>query len=181
MSDAIQTSAAPHVVALRIASPRALLPAMEPSVGGRGALDPEIAAHIASGARQAGRGRAVVLRVEAEQGTPAEIEAVLRAGLRASAVCEGEAIRELFRWGWKVLAIGLVVLTTCLTIAAHGKEVLPGVALPTIVKEGMKIVGWAAMWKPTEMFFYDWIPMLRRRQTLERLASARIEVHPAKA
>jgi hypothetical protein len=171
----------PRVIALRVESPRALLPWYEPSAGGEGALCADLAAHLLAQVKNARKGTVFVLRVEVPGGAASGVEATLRAGLRASAANERIALRELFRWGRRVLAVGLIVLTVCLTIAIYGQEVLPGVALPLIVKEGMKIIGWAAMWKPTEMFFYDWMPMVRRRQLLEKLAESRIEVHDTPA
>ncbi len=182
MSDTARAeTTAPHIIALRLDRPGALLPWYEAASGGRGMLDGSVTAHIIAAARLVPAGAEIRMRLEVPGGAATDAQAMLRAGLRASAAYEGEAIRELFRWGWKVLAMALMVLTLCLTIAIYGEDILPGLVLPLIVQESLKIIGWAAMWKPTELFLYDWIPMLRRRNLLARLATAPIEVHEAAA
>jgi hypothetical protein len=45
-----------------------------------------------------------------------------------------------------------------------------------IVDEGLLILGWVALWRPTEALLYDWWPLARRRTLLRRLASIPIEV-----
>ncbi|HKQ14338.1 MAG TPA: hypothetical protein VJT80_12965 [Steroidobacteraceae bacterium] len=39
------------------------------------------------------------------------------------------------------------------------------------------ILGWVAMWKPVEIFLYDWWPDLDRRRLVERIAHMQIETH----
>jgi hypothetical protein len=34
--------------------------------------------------------------------------------------------------------------------------------VPEIAEEGLLIVGWVAMWRPLEIFLYDWRPIWRR-------------------
>jgi hypothetical protein len=42
--------------------------------------------------------------------------------------------------------------------------------------EGLLILGWVAMWRPTEALLYDWWPMTWRRGLLRRLASIPVEI-----
>jgi len=44
-----------------------------------------------------------------------------------------------------------------------------------ILSEGLLILGWVAMWKPVEIFLYDWWPDLDRRRLFERIAHIQIE------
>lgn len=37
-------------------------------------------------------------------------------------------------------------------------------------KEGLLIAGWVAMWKPLEIYLYDWWPLRRRGQIFEKLS-----------
>jgi hypothetical protein len=39
-----------------------------------------------------------------------------------------------------------------------------------IFGEGMSIVGWVAMWRPLEIFLYEWMPIRRRCRMLAKLA-----------
>jgi hypothetical protein len=39
-----------------------------------------------------------------------------------------------------------------------------------IVEEGLYILGWVAMWRPLEIFLYDWRPIWRRGRLFAKLA-----------
>lgn len=39
-----------------------------------------------------------------------------------------------------------------------------------IFGEGMLIIGWVAMWRPLEIFLYEWVPIRRRCRILAKLA-----------
>src|SRR5215831_11599098 len=41
---------------------------------------------------------------------------------------------------------------------------------PQIVDEGLYIVGWVAMWRPLEIFLYDWRPIWHRYQLFAKLS-----------
>ena len=93
---------------------------------------------------------------------------------RADAV--GWELRGLFRTGRISLAIGLLVLATCV-IAGRFSEALFGAGyLGRFLGEGLIILGWVANWRPIEIVLYDWWPIARRRRLYQRLARARVEV-----
>ena len=51
----------------------------------------------------------------------------------------------------------------------------------TIVKilhEGLFIVGWVAMWRPIEIFLYDWVPIERDQPIFRKLSNVPIEIKP---
>jgi hypothetical protein len=84
-------------------------------------------------------------------------------------------LRQLLRQGRTSLVIGLCFLVACLAAAeAIGREA--GGDLPAIGKEGLIIIGWVAMWRPVEIFLYDWWPLLRRRRTYQSLGRAHVSV-----
>lgn len=68
---------------------------------------------------------------------------------------------ELFRVGRKSLAIGLAVLAVCLatTQALAGRSDMGN--LGRIAQESFIILGWVAVWRPIEIFLYDWWPIAR--------------------
>jgi hypothetical protein len=85
-------------------------------------------------------------------------------------------LRVEFERGRVSLTIGLAFLAACTGL----REVL-SIALPDNVflrglNEGLLIVGWVAMWRPLEIYLYDWWPHRRRRRLFERLARIDIEV-----
>lgn len=48
-----------------------------------------------------------------------------------------------------------------------------------VLHEGLLVVGWVSMWKPMEIFLYQWWPIRRERRACRRLAEADV-TFPAK-
>ena len=48
----------------------------------------------------------------------------------------------------------------------------------TILRESLTIVGWVAMWRPLQIFLYDWWPLARRRRLYVSLSRAQVHVLP---
>jgi hypothetical protein len=85
--------------------------------------------------------------------------------------------RELMARGRASLSIGLAFLGICILAG----QALPGEETSTfvrILREGLLIGGWVAMWRPIEIFLYDWWGVRRQQRDYERLARmpVRIEV-----
>jgi hypothetical protein len=53
---------------------------------------------------------------------------------------------------------------------------MKGSALAKMIEQGLFILGWVAIWRPLEIFLYDWLPLSKRISILDRLAEAIIEV-----
>ena len=47
-----------------------------------------------------------------------------------------------------------------------------------IVATGFTIVGWVAMWRPLEIYLYDWWPVREERLNYERLARMQVRLVP---
>jgi hypothetical protein len=87
-----------------------------------------------------------------------------------------EQLRLLFVRGVISLLIGLGFLALCLSMRGLlTATVHPG---DVILSEGLLILGWVAMWKPVEIFLYDWWPDLDRRRLFERIAHMELETQP---
>jgi hypothetical protein len=48
--------------------------------------------------------------------------------------------------------------------------------LPAILDEGLIILAWLALWRPTEVLAYEWVPLYRKRRLNRRLAAIRVSV-----
>jgi hypothetical protein len=95
---------------------------------------------------------------------------------RNAANMEAVDIRELFRNGWKALLMGLLMLSTCLFLAWFYTDRLPESRIPRILQESLVILGWVSMWRPIEIFLYEWLPLVRRRNLFLRLSDATVTV-----
>lgn len=88
----------------------------------------------------------------------------------------GKTLRFSLHQGRIALLIGLTFLVACLTaqhfIAEMGKSGL----FWKFIEEGFLISGWVAMWRPLDVFLYEWWPIRRRRRVYEKLAVMPIEI-----
>ncbi len=47
-----------------------------------------------------------------------------------------------------------------------------------ILHEGLSVLGWVSMWKPIDIFLYEWWPIRRERRACRRLAEATVTFPP---
>ncbi len=73
------------------------------------------------------------------------------------------------------LGVGLTALVVFLSLAGLTASLTPG-PWREILREGLVITGWVAMWRPLEVLLYDWWPHLRRKRTYDNLSRMRVEV-----
>jgi len=43
------------------------------------------------------------------------------------------------------------------------------------VRESLTIAGWVAMWRPMQIYLYDWWPLLRRSRIYAKLSHMPVE------
>lgn len=89
-------------------------------------------------------------------------------------------LRVLLMEGRASLLIGLGFLALCLL----GADILSGFASNTflrLLKESLLIGGWVAMWRPLQIFLYEWWPIVRKGRIYHNLGRASVHVSPAKA
>ena len=77
--------------------------------------------------------------------------------------------------GWTSLLIGLSCLATCLIVS---KVLLHSEAgtWASVLQESLTIAGWVAMWRPMQIYLYDWWPLRRRGRIYEKLSHMSVEV-----
>ena len=100
------------------------------------------------------------------------ISSATRRSLRAQ-------LNQLLRHGRASLASGFTFVAVCLFAAdAIGKFATGNFS--TIPRESLTIVGWVAMWRPMQIFLYDWWPLAQRRRLDVSLSQAQVHVVPGK-
>ena len=77
--------------------------------------------------------------------------------------------------GTLAIIVGLSFLVACFLIIEL--IVLKKLdAFPGFFKEGLTIAGWVAMWRPLEIYLYEWWPLRRRGQIFEKLSRMPVTV-----
>jgi len=83
--------------------------------------------------------------------------------------------RALMRQARTSLLIGTVFLTLCLLAGNYLLTEGHGTFFH-ILRESLVIAGWVAMWRPIQLYLYDWWPLRQRRHLYEKLSKMPIEV-----
>ena len=88
---------------------------------------------------------------------------------------ERRRLRLLCRDGRMVFVAGVLFLFACMLLRGLLRTVSEGAVLE-ILDEGLLIIGWVAMWRPLEIFLYDWVPIRRRCRVFAKLSSMPVVV-----
>lgn len=144
-------------------------------------LDPAAEAFIVEWARELPRGSQMRILIHLPPSEAATAEAqglpdALRHYFRGREATFAAELKELFRIGRLSLAIGGVVLAACIALAGLIGEGKYSRTLAGFAAEGLIILGWVALWRPMEIFLYDWWPIARQRNFFRRLAAASVDV-----
>ncbi len=145
-------------------------------------LDHDAEEYIVGSAEEISRQRpfALVIHLPADQlpdkGAPSLSEAIHNYFVYRE-THERRRLRLLFRDGRIALAIGLTFLVSCVLlrglIFSFGRS-----AAADSFGEGLLIIGWVAMWRPLEIFLYEWVPLRRRCRILTKLSKMPVVVQP---
>jgi len=169
------------LVRLRVKNVGQLFNSLDPAPFRERDLDDDAVAWIVSWAGEVHERTPLKLRVEiAEPRAGIDHRAVITTGVQNHfaylAWLAGRELRQLLRIGRVSLVIGLAVLAGAFTLGSLVVSLLGESPVTALVREGLSIGGWVAMWKPTEIFLYSWWPIRARRKLYERLSAMPIEV-----
>jgi hypothetical protein len=87
----------------------------------------------------------------------------------------GRRLNLLLRQGRLSLMIGVGFLFACLGARSVVAGTLSG-TLRDILAEGLLISGWVAMWRPLQIYLYDWWPLVRHRRILRKIRALPVEL-----
>jgi len=142
-------------------------------------LDPRIEDFIVQSNRELPRDASVslLIRVDRLDGgpQPAEINDAVHGFFAGRARSSRQRLRQLLRVGRTSLAIGLPVLVM-FTGAAQLVATHFASTLGQVLHEGLAIGGWVAMWRPLEVFLYDWWPIRADARRFDHLAAMPVRI-----
>ena len=85
-------------------------------------------------------------------------------------------LRELLRLGRTSLVIGLATLASAIALGDFLAGLMKGSRIGEIVRESFTIGGWVSMWRPLEIFLYDWWPIRAEARLSDRLAAMPVRI-----
>jgi hypothetical protein len=169
----------PARIHLKLRELAQLFNSMDPSPFLDRDLDHDAEEFIVSWAREFPRDQnfelVVHLTTPPESDKAANTEHAVRHYFANRAEIKRREFRLLLRRGHLSLTIGLLFLATCLFLSSFAGRI-GYEPFQIIAREGLIIAGWVAMWRPLEIFLYDWWPMRAEWLILQRLAHMKVRL-----
>ncbi len=169
-----------HLIEVKVNEIHQLFNSMDPSPFHERDLDHDAEEFIVSWAEEWHRREPIrlVIHVAKRPDGMADPQALVAESIRHYFAYRAEMtmrdLKKMMRVGRASLIIGLVFLAACTVVArllVTGPEHWQGV-----LREGLTIGGWVAMWKPLDIYLYRWWPLLHLKRLHEKLSAAEVEV-----
>jgi hypothetical protein len=165
-------------IKVRVPTVEHVFNAMDPAPLDERSLNGAVADWIEEWAEDLGRDKPLAIEVHVTTDSPGGHRDIVARGLHNHfdyrAWQSDRQLTKLWREGRISLVVGLAALTVFTTlshlIGASGNPVLD------VVHEGVAVLGWVSMWKPVQIFLYEWWPIRRERAACRRLAEADVRI-----
>ena len=170
-----------HVIRLRLREISQLFNSMDPSPFIEKDLDDHAEEFIVGWAQELSHDAPLRLSVYLDQ-WPAEdpremIQTAVHHYFAHRAQITNMEFKRLLEQGRTSLLIGVVFLSACLALS---NLFLSGDAgtFAAVGRESLTIGGWVAMWRPMQIYLYDWWPLRRRIRVFQELSRMPVELVP---
>jgi hypothetical protein len=169
-----------RVIEVRVAELRQLFNAIDPSPFRERDLDPHAEQFIVEWARDLPRDVPLALLVHLDRAAGhadevTQLGQAIHQYFKARASASRRTLRELFHRGRISLLIAFGFLGASLALGdLIGK--ISDSSGAALVREGLLIGAWVAMWRPLEVFLYDWWPILGEVRLLDRLSRMPVRI-----
>ena len=170
-----------QLIEVHVAELNQLFNAIDPAPFRQRDLDPDAEEFIVGWAREvpADAPLALVIHLDRPAGLPEE-PAILRDAIREFFAERAQAsrrrLRQLFRQGRTSLVIGIAFLAVSLLLGDVVAWLLGERRVGELLRESFLIGGWVAMWRPMEVFLYDWWPIRAEARLADRLSGMPVRI-----
>jgi hypothetical protein len=164
-----------RVIEVRVAELRQLFNAIDPSPFRERDLDPRAEEFIVGWAGDLPGDAQLALLVHLQRSAGQADEAPMLGEsiheyFKQRGMDSRRRLRELFRRGRISLVIAVAFLGASIAVGDAVASFLGDTHFAEIIREGLLIVGWVAMWRPLEVFLYDWWPIRAETRLFDRLS-----------
>lgn len=166
---------------LSVGDVRQLFNAMDPAPFRERDLDPNAEAFIVEWARETRADAPLELAVQVTRG-PVEAgdEALLATAVHdyfaRGAASERRRLARLFRTGRASLVIGVAFVAVAIFVGDWLGQWIASKRYARLVEDSLVIGAWVALWRPLEIFLYDWWPIRAEARLHDRLAAMDVRV-----
>ena len=171
------------LIEVHVTDLKQLFDSLDPTPFNNRDLDPKAEEFITGWARELEHDKPLGLLVHADREAHSPqateiVHAAVRDHFKRRAEMTRQRLRQLFGLGRISLLIGLAFLAACLIAADSLERLATDSRLLSILRESLVIGGWVAMWRPIEVFLYDWWPVRADARLFDRLSRMIVHVAP---
>jgi hypothetical protein len=175
-----------QLIEVHVADLKQLFHSLDPTPFRERDLDPKAEEFIAGWARELDPDKPIGLVVHVDGAIPAAdkvqtLNEAVREYFGERATQARQRLRQLFRVGRTSLVIGLVFLAASILIGDLVAAMLKDTRFAGVARESLLIGGWVAMWRPLEVFLYDWWPIRAEARLMDRLSAMAVRVVPSRS
>ena len=148
-------------------------------------LDPKAEEFIVDWARERHGDEPLGLLIHVDRDDPpgehvATVQTAVREYFHGRADVTRRRLRQLFRVGRTSLLIGLLFLVASILLGNLAEEMLEHTRFAGVASESLLIGGWVAMWRPLEIFLYEWWPIRAEARLFDRLSAMTVRVQTSR-
>jgi hypothetical protein len=185
MTGAVGFPADCALIEIHVSEPGQIFNSLDPTPFRKRDLDPNAEEFIAGWAREIPNDKPLGLLIHVDATSPADAEDTIHHAVRdyfaQRAGATRQRLRMLFRRGRISLLIGLVCLAASILAGDVAESLLSATHFGDIARESLLIGGWVAMWRPLEVFLYDWWPIRAEARLFDRLSAMTVRVRPSRS
>jgi hypothetical protein len=164
-----------------VADIRRLFNSMDPAPFLERDLDPNAADYIQEWAEELrGKGSlGLVVKLGAPLGaedSAAAVEKSVRDHFQRRAAATRRRLRDLLRMGRYSLLAAMLFLGPVIVIAESAAQMVQTERYAALIENSLVIGAWVALWRPLEIFLYDWWPIRAEARLFDRLGSMEVQV-----
>jgi hypothetical protein len=169
------------VLELYLADTRQLFNSMDPAPFRERDLDPNAETYIVEWAQEASVRQPLSLVLHLGDSSKTEAEAAIvgesvREYFRRRALASRRQLQRLFRVGRYSLLIALVFLTLVIVIGESLASLVGNERYASLIEDSLVIGSWVALWRPLEIFLYDWWPIRAEAKLFDRLSLMQVRM-----
>jgi hypothetical protein len=174
------------LIEVHIAELQQIFNSLDPTPFRERDIDPKAEAFIAGWAREKHSDAPLGLLIHVDREVASAdhitvVQSAVRDYFKERAAVTRRQLRQLFRLGRTSLVIGLVFLAVSILLGNVGEDLLRDTRFAGVARESLLIGGWVAMWRPLEVFLYDWWPIRAEARLFDRLSAMTVRVVPSRS
>ncbi len=166
---------------LHLAELRQLFNSMDAAPFRERDLDPAAEQFIVEWAREARPDAALALTVHLSRVAAADGElSILRDAVRDyfahAAAAARSRLKQLFRTGRWNLVVGIAFVALAIFVGDLVGGLVGRYQYGRLIEDSISIGAWVALWRPIEIFLYDWWPIRAEARLYDRLSAMQVDV-----